>query len=235
MKKSVLWKKIRDIEYIVFDFDGSIYPCILLLDLALDFFYSYSGEKGEFMAEKRSRLLSLIGEKNKKSFYELSLEFASVLEGIPCVEFNKKIPVFLQNCYPNALKFINALKKRGKKCFLVSLTSEAVSREAMQMFGFDGYWCRTLRKTIKEGVEFFDGNYVDNINDLTEFKARCLDEFKIRDEVFGMVGNDVEDVLLFESAYLKVGVNPTKELMDEVDLDFVLVDRKDPWSKCIDF
>lgn len=223
--------KIKYVDYFLFDFDGTIYPDNLLLNLTLNFLDNYNGENSMFKL-KHKALIQLIKDKNKYNFLELSLLFAKILKNIPCNELNKKIPSFLNRCYPHSLNFIRTIQQNNKKCFLVSLTSEAIATEVVKQFGFDDYWCRKLERNNHNGIEVFSGKYSEDVSDLLEFKKSCLSKFGIgKEEHFLMAGNGFEDIMLFDLAHIKIGINPEKKLLNNnINFDMILKGKKDPWQ-----
>lgn len=229
-----LIKKIQDTEYFIFDFDGTLYPQILLVDLALDYFKKKDNFTDSACEGKCMSLKNLIRHRGEYSFSEISKKFANLLTDVRCQSFYSELQNLLKSCYPASIAFIDKLNESGKKCFLVSLTTEKVAKEVTKIYGFRDYYCRDLEKELREGSEVFTGRYPQKIDSLRSYKEASLSKFGIAAEKFFMAGDSVEDTSLISKAYIKVLVNPLTSLKG-LNPDLVLNSQKDPWGQINQF
>lgn len=224
------FEKLDAVDCALFDFDGTLYPGNILLDLALSYFIPNPDEPD--LEQKRMRLTKLVADRKKYSFLELSDEFAKLLEGVGKKDFFSPVSKFSKNIYPGAKRIVSYLRSEGKECYLVSLTAWETATYVCDILGLDGCFFRDLGGTEKGGAEFFPGRYPDDICDLAEFKRGAIAHFGLEDKTLLGAGDSMEDQLFLGGCDVRLLVNPDGKLRDSLDYDYLISDEKDPWE-CI--
>jgi len=227
-------KNLKKIKYAIFDFDGTIYPGFLIVDLTKHVFIKHAKNGESKYAKKLLILRDLLKNIDKMNFHEASLEFIKLLEGESYSEFCAESLVFISKINREAKIFVNFLKNMGVQCFLVSLTADFLAEKIVDEVGFDDY-CSMKYKIFKDssGTVFFSGNYEFDVLRPADFKLDALNHFNIKNfekKTLLMIGNSEDDCKLFGIAGLKIVVNPDKKLLNKYKFDLVIKSEDGAWN-----
>jgi phosphoserine phosphatase len=231
--------RLDNIKYALFDFDGTIYPNLLLVDLARYIFTKHAKMGEEKYVKKLLELSDLLRRSNKITFQEASLGFIDILKGESYSEFVEQSSVFIDRISDRVKFFVIFLRKNNIKCFLVSLTADFIASQVASALSFDKFYS-VKYETFKgdAGEILFSGNFTPSVIDPKKFKLGALKYFNLLSlpkEHLLVIGNSVDDIELFKRAGHRIVVNPASELLEQCAFDLVVRNKKDPWHDIFDF
>jgi len=232
---ALLADRLNNLDTAIFDLDGTIYPSLFVLDLTRGLFSSYCNEGNNTRCEKLKKLNQLVLQSDSRPFYDISRDFVALLAGESYAKFKAEVPKYLPRIYPAAQEVIAFLKKKNTKCYLFSLTPTFIAEVIGEKLKFDGIWAVPYR-TVCRGKTVFAGDYTTPLKDFAEFKAKGLEQLKIKPGAKCMVaGNSNDDLPLFSFGGLKIAVNPAPEILLSTVFDLVLISDSDPWQGVAEF
>jgi phosphoserine phosphatase len=227
--KEAFLQKLNAINYAIFDMDGTIIrPGLLVFDVMVSLFQEknddyklrelkmiYESYKVTPFDESYRRFLGLLKDENKKSLQE-------IVEN----RLNAKL-------YPYAKLTIKKLRdKYGIKSYLISLTTDFVADFVKVYFGFEGtYNVRCISNTVGD-KELFNGEVAGKLSSAAEMKTVMFKDLekKMADKPFLCFFDSGDDIPIARNAELKVGINQSEKLKNEIKTDLSL-SGKDPWEE----
>jgi phosphoserine phosphatase len=219
-----LSSKLKDLDFAIFDFDGTLYPGMILLDLA-----EYTFSKNIY---KLSKLNNIKREYNSGLFVESYKNFLDLLNGEEKGKLSENANFILDRCYPNGIEFVNKLtRKYNLKCKLVSLTADFIADLVMKRYGFVEVSAINYSTKIFEGIEYFTGLSNDKIIEPSDLKKNLflkLSDIK-KSSKFIYFCDSLDDVKILEDAYIKVAINPNNKISELIEFDLIVKDFNDPW------
>lgn len=204
----VIFQKIGKLNNAFFDFDNTLYPGLLLFDLAYDFFSRTNRVKD---LSELVRLLAFF----KKGDYAIAAEkFALLLKGISVNDFYCPLDKYLDKIPLTAKNFIGVLIKNKVNCYLVSLTSEDISSVVCKKLGLKSGCAINYGVTLIDDNLIFTGELDPVIKNPYSFKL----DFMQKASVFATaesslaIGDSDDDLALFESCNYRILVGSNKKL-----------------------
>lgn len=231
-KYDLFYNSLKDLDFAIFDFDGTIYPRLFLYDLAEKVFEI---KEEPIKTEKLKRLNQINNLYSENKFREAYLEFLDILRFEKKEELVEVTNKLLDNIYKYAEIAIRRLhKKYDLDLYLISVTSSFVAEAVIKKLDMQGFEAVNFLTVEKNGDLFFDGNSDLIINTPQIMKESLLRHLfsKIDNKKkFVCFVNSEDDLPIIERASLSVGINPTKKLLDKSKLDRIMIDKVDPWIK----
>lgn len=227
--KEAFLQKLNAINYAIFDMDGTIIrPGLLVFDVMVSLFQGknddyklrelkmiYDSYKITPFDESYRRFLGLLKDEDKKSLQEL-------VEN----KLNAKL-------YPYAKLTIKKLRdKYGIKSYLISLTTDFIADFVKAYFGFEGTYSVRCISNAVGGKELFNGEVAGKLSNAAEMKTVMFKDFekKIADKPFLCFFDSEDDIPIARNAELKVGINQSEKLKNEIKTDLSL-SGNDPWEE----
>ncbi len=231
------FRELDNIEHAIFDLDGTIYPSLLILDIAK---FVFSSDSSKY-ALKEKDLINLVQQSEFLTFEETTKNFVKLLSGEKRSLFIENCDQFLHNIYPNAIEFIKYLKSRGIKCHLISLTPLFIAKEVASYLGLTSFSGMKYSGKETKTDFIFDGNYLP-VNDFKNFKLDCLKNTLkgVSQKKILFSGDSLDDLELFKFSNIKILVNNStlinKKLTNtKIGYSFILNKRPDPWIELMSF
>ena len=232
METLSLRKSLERVDFAIFDFDGTIYPRLFLYDLAYNVFSVKNLSRN---VDKLKKLESISNLYKEDKFKEAYLSFLDLLKLEKKQEFVQVTDKLVDNIYEYAKKTIGKLhEKYNLDIYLVSITSSFIAEIVAKKLNLEGFEAVEFLTIKKEGEWLFDGKVQLEINDPEIMKKTLLTQLfsKVGNgKKFACFVNSEDDLPIIEKASLKIGINPTKELLSKSKLDLIMVDDMDPWIK----
>jgi phosphoserine phosphatase len=226
------YNNLEDLDFAIFDFDGTIYPKLFLYDLVVKVFEI---KEEPIRTKKLKRLNHINNLYSENKFREAYLEFLDILRFEKKEEFVEITNKLLNNIYKYAEITVKKLhKKYDLDLYLISVTSDFVAKAVIKKLDMQGFEAINFLTVKKDGSLFFNGSsdlIIDTPKVMKELLLKRLFSRIDNKKKFVCFVNSEDDLPIVERASLKVGINPTKELLDKSKLDMVMIDRIDPWIK----
>lgn len=213
---------VSSLDCCIFDFDGTIYPRLLLADAAAIFFKKIRDNTS-------LTRLKVLAEKSESQPFDVTLvEFTQLIDGIDAVGFDSICCSLLDSVYPSFGKVMETLRTFGLPCYLSSLTTKAVASAVAKKYGFVDYTFFDYPIVSSNGRSIYSALSSTSplLLDFFNFKQHACVNKNILPSSFLYAGDSEQDLCLFREAKISVGVNPKKELLN---LDLILADKDDPW------
>lgn len=231
MKKEILLgESLEKMDFAIFDFDGTIYPGLFLYDMALEMFLARGLPDDKNKLKKLEEISDLYKEGR---FEEAYSDFLDILRLEKKEDFVKITNKLVDNIYEHAKKTIRKLHEEyNLDTYLISMTSSFVAEVVTKKLNLNGFEAVEFLTIGKGRNCIFDGRSQLRINDPKIVKKTLLTQ------LFSKVGNDKkfvcfvnseDDLPIIKKASLKIGINPTKKLLEELNLDLVIINNTDPW------
>ena len=228
----LFYNNLKDLDFAIFDFDGTIYPRLFLYDLAVRVF---EVKEEPIKTEKLRRLNQINKLYSENKFREAYLEFLDILRFEKKEELVEVTDKLLDNIYKYAEITIRKLhEKYDLDLYLISVTSNFVAEAVIKKLDMQGFEAINFLTVEENGDLFFDGNSDLVINTpqiMKESLLRRLFSKMDNKRKFVCFVNSEDDLPIVEKSSLSVGINPTKELLDKSRLDKIMIDKVDPWIK----
>lgn len=222
--------RLREMDYAIFDFDGTIYPRLFLYDLARRIFSEDSDE--ERYRDKLRDLNNIVGAYGYVNFKIVYSKFLDIIKGEDKAYFEKVTKDLMAGTYPYAKAVINKLQDRyNMRTYLISLTADFIAKTTKEKFGFDEVFSVGYLTTDNGR---FNGKTATKIDSAKKMKIQLFKKLnaKVRNnEEFICFFDSEDDLYIADFARLRVGVNPSGELANSVDFDMILTGKQDPWKK----
>lgn len=238
--KERFMEKLSQIEYAIFDFDGTLYPGLFLFDLTKKIFEE---KFSELKYQKKMEQLENVAKIYKAGdFITSQSKFLDLLRDEDKKEFEYQSRNLLKNAYSYAKPTIGELKnKYGVKSYLISLTADFVAKIIKKQFNFEEVFSIKYKYTKTDLGEKFGGEVFDTIENPQEIKRRMFLDFQnlnlYKDKSnFIAFFDSLDDLPIASSAFLKVGVNLNDKLSMSDNVDLILTDKNgDPWRDFYQF
>jgi phosphoserine phosphatase len=219
-----LSSKLEDLDFAIFDFDGTLYPGMILLDLIE---YTFSED-----IYKMSRLENIKRDYKNGLFVKSYKNFLNLLKGEEKCKVSENANFLLNKSYPSSREFVSKLnEKYNLKCKLVSLTADFIADLVRKRYGFIEASAINYSTKICWGKEYFTGLSNDKIIEPQNLKKKLflkLSDIK-KSSKFIYFCDSLDDLKILEDAYIKVAINPNKKILELIEFDLIINDFKDPW------
>jgi phosphoserine phosphatase len=223
-----LAKKLTELDYALFDFDGPLYPGLFISDLTLEVFK-------DDLEKYKNKLKELqIVEKiyNEGDFKKAYTKFLEILSGESRIIFKRYAEKLIEKTYPYVDKTVKKLQEKyGLESYLISLTPDFVGEVIQKRFGFKrvitvrcGYDDNTIEKRMT-------GVSIDKIDMPQVMKEKMFNKLGInnqRSKNFIYFFDSMEDRLVAEEATIRVGVNPNIDVMNTLKIDYLIQNKINP-------
>jgi phosphoserine phosphatase len=223
--------RFRSVRYAIFDFDGTIYPRLFLFDLTKKIFTDQG-------ANNKLEKLNLIAKLYKQgTFVKAYNEFIELLKGEDRNLFKANTEEMMNTTYSYARLTVEKMHdKYNIQSYLISLTSDFISEVVKDTFPFEEVFSIKYLSDVDDDRIVFNGKIGGQIKDQQEMKQTMINALlssrpEIREEGYACFFDSRDDIPVAKSAMLKVGVNPSKELVKEINFDLILSGNDaDPWK-----
>jgi phosphoserine phosphatase len=227
--KDNIIRKYNSTKFIIMDFDGT-----LLDGYALSIIGFKSVTNGIKKLDLKNiiilfKAIKLAIKLKNISIEQASTEFAKIIKGLKEEDFLKYSKQLYAHIFPRAICLIKKLKKNKKDLFIISLSDKKLIEKTLFNLGINNFGARELAK--KDGV--YLGRFTNKMNNAKNLKLSMINK-KIKSKKFIFFGNELDDELIFKKAYLKIGINPNKELIKKISFD-IISNGKDPWKNIVLF
>lgn len=224
--------RLKGMDYAVFDFDGTIYPKLLLFDVTKKVFEFHKEERYK---EKLENLINILNIFKVGNFVEAQNEYLKLIHGEDREEFIKTAKELISGCFPFAQPAIRKLREGYKlKCYMISLTPDFIAGVIAEIFGFEKVFSVGYLHEKGENGDRFTGKIAGTVEAPHEIKSKMLSELQKyvgTGKKFICFFDSVDDLPIANAAALRIMVNPRVDLSKEIDVDWVLNDKIDPWKK----
>ncbi len=217
-------KNLSDLDFAIFDFDGTIYPNLFLFDLAKQFFTINNNYK------KLTDLNKILLNYNSNKFKLAYTGFINLLKDENKDEVLDVSNELIKNSYTYAKLTIKKLKNKYKlKSYLISITADFVADLAKNYFNFEDVFSINYL-TSKKSNKFL-GITNDIIDNPQKMKIRLFNNLMYKRKLSYIYFFDsIDDLLISSNASIKVGVNPKNNLKKSLKFDIILNESPDPWK-----
>lgn len=217
-------KDFGNIDFAIFDFDGTIYPNLFLFDLAKVFFTVNEDDK-------KLNYLNKIALNYKSNNFKLAYtEFIYLLKDENKDEILNISNELIKCSYKYAKLTIKKLKnKYNIDSYLISITADFVAELAKSYFNFKDVF------SINYLTSKQTGNFLGITNDIIDNPQ------KMKNRMFYKLVNkkkpsyihffdSIDDLLISLNASVKIGINPKNNLSKILKFDLILDESPDPWK-----
>lgn len=230
---TTLKESLNNVDYAVFDFDGTVYPNMFLFDLSSTIF---AKKRKVEIRDKKICELNQIAELYKAGKFEIAyIKFIKLLKGERKEDLQKISNTLINNSYKYAVLSVKKLnKKYGIKSYLISLTADFVAEVAQRRFNFEKTFSIKYDCEKYKNWEILNGTTPRKINNPQVMKKNMLIELRRIEGLsrkFICFFDSSDDLPIANSAVLRIGVNPKPDLSKYTKFDLVLSNKTDPWEK----
>lgn len=216
------------IKYAIFDFDNTIYPGLLLYELATEHIKNL---KGKNKLEKKILLIKIAAYFKKNNFKKSLKLFLKFLKDEPVFEFYDQTKQKLKKIPNKFRQIIKILHESKIKCYLVSLTSDTIARKVCKKFKFENFLSLEFGTYKKSNKSFFDGKIKTKLNNLKLFKLSAYKRFKIRNPKQECIcfGDSLDDLLILKKSAKSFVIGKNNKLITKLNKKCLLIDKR--WIK----
>lgn len=229
MEREEFLQKLRTLGHATFDMDGTIIkPGLLVFDVMSNLF------QGKNDTRKMGELKKIYESYGSVPFDVSYRSFLGLLKGEDRKEVRNAVMDRLEEkVYPYARLTIKKLREGYRiRCYLISLTTDFIAELVKPYFGFEGAYSVGCIVDDADGREIFTGEASIKLGSAGEMKTAMFGKFEkdLAGSPFLSAFDSKDDLPIAQKAFLKVGVNQSKELKNMIKAD-VSLEGKDPWEE----